>query len=48
MFRQGMATMQVSRHSNQTTLCISFFCTFFDCRLHSLWVTSAVTSSPHF
>jgi len=25
-----------------------FFYTFFDCRLPSLWFTSAVTSSPHF
>jgi len=30
------------------TLWISFFCTFFDRRLPYLWVTSAVTSNPHF
>jgi len=30
------------------TLHIVFFCTLFDCRLPSLWVTSAVTSSPDF
>jgi len=47
-FRIACATMHISRDSNHTTLCISFFCAFFDCRLPSLWVTSAVTSSPHF
>ena len=35
--------IQIIRHS-----AYRFFCTFFDCRLPSLWVTSAVTSSPHF
>jgi len=34
---------QIIRHSEHR-----FFCTFFDCRLPSLWVTSALTSSPHF
>jgi len=36
----GTATMHVSKHSNHTT----FFCTFFNCRLPFLWVTSAVTA----
>jgi len=35
--------IQIIRHS-----AYRFFCTFFDCRLPSLWVTSVVTSSPHF
>jgi len=35
--------IQIIRHSEYR-----FFCTFFYCRLLSLWVTSAVTSNPHF